>query len=96
MCALKVSLSTAKGKHMPARERLPTATRSVRIFKLAAAISLVTALVALVAVARGDLAGRSHTLIVVAVLLGGFALIGMALAILPYALRQKDKNDPRP
>jgi hypothetical protein len=81
---------------MPVRDRLPTAKRCVRIFRLTAAISLLTALVALVAVARGDVAGRSHALIVLAVLLGGFALIGTALTILPYVLRQKDENDPRP
>ena len=64
--------------------------------RLAAALSVLIALVALAAVARGDVAGRSHALIVVAVLLGGCALIGMAMMMLPYFHRQKDPNDPRP
>lgn len=99
MCALKVALSTAKGKHMPARDRLPSAERSVRLLRLAATVAVVIAVIAIVRIAKGELAGGSQTLILIAVALGACVLAGMTMLILPYFIRQKrqkDENDPRP
>jgi len=92
MCALKVSLSTAKGKRMPANDRLPSAERGFRILRLAAALSVIIALVAVVTVVKGDFAGKSQALIIAAIALGACALIGMAVLTLPYAFRRKDRK----
>jgi membrane protein YdbS with pleckstrin-like domain len=92
MCALKVSLSTAKGKGMPARDRLPSAERGVRLLRLTAALSVIVALVAVVTILKDDFAGKSQSLIVAAIALGAFALVGMAVLTLPYAYRRKDRK----
>ena len=81
---------------MPAPSRLPSAKSGIRMLRLAAAMSVVVALVAVVAIMKGDPAGKSHSLIVAAIALGAFALFGMAIVTLPYIHRQKDKNDSRP
>ncbi len=81
---------------MTVRDRLSSTERSVRLLRLAAALSVITAVIALVAIAKGDLAGKSHALIVAAVALGAIALIGMAMLTLRHVHGQKDKNDPRP
>ena len=81
---------------MPARDRLPSTERIVRLLRLAAVLSVIIAGIALVTSARGDLAGKSHALIIVAVVLGAGALVGMAMLTLFYVHGQKDKNDPRP
>jgi hypothetical protein len=81
---------------MPARDPFPSAKRGMRMLRLAAALSVLVALVALVTIAKGDLAGKGHSLIVVAAALGACALIGMAIVTLPFILRRKDRNDPRP
>ncbi len=67
----------------------------MRLFKLAAALSVLVALIAVIAVARGGPAWKSHLLILAAVALGGCALIGTAAMTLPYIYKQKDKHDPR-
>ncbi len=77
---------------MPPPDQLPSAERSVRILRLAAAMSVLLALIALVAIVKGDLAGKGHALIVAAIALGACALVGMAILTLPYALRRKDRK----
>ena len=92
MCALKVSLSTGKGKGVPKADRHPSADRGVRLLRLTAALSIIIAVVAVVAVVRGDLSCKSQALIVAAVVLGTCALVGMAVLTLPYAYRRKDRK----
>ena len=96
MCALKVALSTGKGKVMPAPDHLPAAERHIRILRLIAALSVAVALVVVAAIYIGGLAEAGQRLIFVAVALGASALVGMSLIALPYAIRRKDRNDPRP
>jgi hypothetical protein len=96
MCALKVSLSTAKVKRMPAPDRLPPAERGIRLLRLVAGLSVLTAMIAVVTIVRGDAAGKSHILIVAAIVLGAGALLGMAIVTLSHAYRRKDQNEPRP
>ena len=93
MCALKVALSTGKGKVMPAPDHRPAAERHIRMI---AALSVAVALVAVAAISKGGLAEAGQRLIIVAVALGASALVGMSLIALPYAIRRKDRNDPRP
>jgi len=81
---------------MPAPDRLPSAERGIRILRLTAALSVIIAVVAVVTIVKGDLAGKSQALIVAAIALGACALVGMAVLTLPYAYRRKDQNDPRP
>ena len=76
---------------MPARDRL-SAERGVRILRLAAALSVIIALMAVVTILKGDLAGKSQALIVAAIVLGACSLIGMAALTLPYAYRRKDRK----
>lgn len=80
---------------MPLPDRL-SAERGVRILRLVASMSVITALVAVAAIANGDFAGKTHWLIGAAIALGACALIGMAALTLPYIYRRKDHNDPRP
>jgi peptidoglycan/LPS O-acetylase OafA/YrhL len=77
-------------------DRLPAAERHVRILRLIAALSVAVALIAVAAIAKGGLAPGGQRLVIVAIALGACALVGMSVIALPYALRQKDKNDPRP
>jgi hypothetical protein len=92
MCALKVSLSTAKGKCMPVSGRLSQLTRLLRLM---AAVSLIIALAGVFTILNGESAARSQALIAAAIVLGSLALLGSALLALPFAHRKKDKNDPR-
>ena len=80
---------------MPTSHRLRSAETTVRLVRLAAAMSVVIALVAVVTILKGDLEGRSTALIAVAITLGVCALAGMAVLAWPYIHRRKDKNDPR-
>jgi hypothetical protein len=93
MCALKVSLSTAKGKRMPGQVRLPA---TIRVLRLAAAMSLVIALAAIATIVNGDSPAKSRVLVAAAIGLGSLALMGMALIALPHVRRKKEQNDPRP
>ena len=77
---------------MPANDRLPSAERGFRILRLAAALSVIVAMVAVVTVVKGDLAGKSQALIAAAVVLGASALVGMAVLTLTYAYRRKDRK----
>lgn len=81
---------------MPRPDRLPSADRGVRILRLVAAMSVIVALVAVVAILKGDQAGKGNMLIIVAIALGACALVGMAVLALPHAYPRKEKNDPRP
>jgi hypothetical protein len=81
---------------MPQLDRLPSAERGFRILRLTAALSVIIALVAVVTIVKGDDAGKSNTLIMVAIVLGACALVGMALLALPHAYSRKDQNDSRP
>lgn len=60
----------------------------IRLLRLAAALSLIVALAGLIA--------RSRELVIAAIMLGGLALAGTAVAALPYLRRKKDSNDRRP
>jgi len=75
---------------MPAPDRLPSAERGIRILRLVAALSVITALVAVVTILKGDQAGKGDTLIIVAIALGACALVGMAVLAFPHAYRRKD------
>lgn len=81
---------------MSGSNRPPVAERHVRILRLIAAVSVAVALVAVASIAKGGMTTGGQRLIIVAIALGACALVGMSMIILPYALRQKDKNDPRP
>ena len=96
MCALKVSLSTAKVKRMPGPDHHAARGRSIRMLRLMAAFAIVVALAAVVTIMKGDPADRSKALVAAAIVLGASALLGMTLVALPYAHRKKDQNDPRP
>ena len=93
MCALKVSLSTAKGKRMPDPGHHRPNGRSVRILRLVAALAIVSALVAIARIVKGAPAGPSHALVAAAIILGAAALLGMGLAAWPHI--KKAKNDTR-
>ena len=75
---------------MPAPDRLPSAERGIRILRLVAALSVITAVVAVITILKGDQAGRSNTLIIIAIALGACAMVGMAVIALPHAYRRKD------
>ena len=79
---------------MPAPVRPATVERAVRLLRLMAAFAVIVALVAVVTIIKGGPADRSQALVSAAVILGGGALLGLAIAAWPY--RQKVKNDPRP
>jgi hypothetical protein len=93
MCALKVSLATAKGMRMPARDRLHAI---LRLLRLTAALSLIAAVAAVIKIANGDSAASSQALLTASIVLGSVALLGMALLALSYVRRKKEQNDPRP
>ena len=78
---------------MPLPDQPRSLGRSVRALRLAAALAVVTALVAIVTVMKGDPAGRGEALVATAIILGATALAGMGLAAWPYI--KKAKNDPR-
>jgi len=112
MCALKLSLSTAKGKRMPAHDPIsplgPLKRQFLRIMRWAALFSLAVAALAVVLVARGDEQVHIHMLIATALGVGLSVMLGIALMTLVFLSsrmgqdadaadhQQKDKNDDRP
>ena len=66
----------------PGHPRLPG--RSVRVFRLLAALAVISALVAVVTIVKGDPAGRGQALVTAAIILGVTALVGLGLAAWPY------------
>jgi hypothetical protein len=112
MCALKLSLSTAKGKRMPAPDPIPPLGPLKRqFFKLmrwGALFSLAIAAIAVLLVAQGDETIHIHMLIATALGVGLSVMLGIALMSLVFLSsrmgqdanaadhQQKDKNDPRP
>jgi len=112
MCALKLSLSTAKGKRMsvpdPAAPLGPLKRQFLKIMRWAALFSLAIAALAVVMVARGDTGIHLHMLIATALGVGLTVLLGIALMTLAFLSnrvghdaaaadhQQKDENDPRP
>jgi cation transporter-like permease len=111
MCALKLSLSTAKGKRMPVPDPVPPLgplkQQFLKIMRWAALFSLTIAALAVVVVARGDETIHIHMLIATALGVGLSVLLGVALMTLVFLSnragidadaaghQQKDKNDDR-
>jgi hypothetical protein len=77
---------------MAAHGRTPSL---LRVLRLMAALSLIVALAAVATIVNGDSAARSELLIAAAIILGSCALLGMALAALPFIRRKKEQNDAR-
>jgi len=112
MCALKLSLSTAKGKRMPVPDPVtplgPLKQQFLRIMRWGALFSLAIAGIAVLLVARGDEAIHIHMLIATALGVGLSVLLGIALMTLLFLSNragidvdaadhlQKDKHDDRP
>jgi hypothetical protein len=112
MCALKLSLSTAKGKRMPVPDPTPPLGPLKRqFFKLmrwGALFSLAIAAIAVVLVAKGDEAVHVHMLIATALGVGLSVMLGIALMSLVFLSsrmgqdadaadhKPKDEHDPRP
>jgi hypothetical protein len=112
MCALKLSLSTAKGKRMPAPDPVPPLVRLrrqfLRMMRWGVLFSLTIAAIAVLLVAHGDETIHIHMLIATALGVGLSVLLGVALMTLVFLSsrmgqdvdaadhRQKDENDPRP
>jgi hypothetical protein len=112
MCALKLSLSTAKGKHMPVPDPIPPLGPLKRqFFKLmrwGALFSLAIAAIAVLLVAKGDETIHIHMLIATGLGVGLSVMLGIALMSLVFlssraghdvdaaSHQQKDENDPRP
>ena len=112
MCALKVSLSSPKGKIMPSPDPIPPLAplkrQFLKLMRWAALFAIAVAALAVVLVARGDTEIRVHMLIATALGVGLSVLLGIALMTLVFLSnrmgqdaeaadhRQKDENDPRP
>jgi hypothetical protein len=112
MCALKVSLSIAKGKRManpdPVPPLGPLKRQFIKIMRWGALFSVATAVVAVALVAQGDSQIRAHMLIATALGVGLSVLLGIALMTLVFLSnrlgqdadaadhKQKDDHDPRP
>ena len=75
---------------MPIHGRLPSL---IRLLRLSAALSVMTAIAAVVTAVSGDLGDDVRMLVLVAAVLGVIVLLGMGLLL--FAYRQKDKNDSR-
>lgn len=69
--------------------------RSIRALRLVAAFAIVVALAAVTTIIKGGPVARSQALVAAAIVLGASALVGMALAALPYVRRKKEQNDTR-
>jgi cation transporter-like permease len=111
MCALKLSLSTAKGKRMPVPDPVPPLgplkQQFLKIMRWAALFSLVVAAIAVLLVAQGDETIHIHMLIATALGVGLSVLLGIALMTLVFLSnragidadaaghQQKDENDDR-
>jgi hypothetical protein len=108
MCALKVSLSTVKGKLMEAPDPeltvRPARQRLVRAMRLGAVLAVIMALTAIVLVLRGQDEAKAEWLIAIALGTGLAIMAGMAIVGLPHLrgrsealpYNKKDKNDSRP
>ena len=112
MCALKLSLSTAKGKHMPVPDPVPPLgslrRQFLKLMRWGALFSLVIAAIAVLLVARGDETIHIHMLIATGLGVGLSVMLGIALMSLVFLSsraghdvdaadhQQKDENDPRP
>ena len=77
---------------MPGQVRLPA---TIRVLRLAAAMSLIIALAAIATIVNGDSPAKSRVLVAAAIGLGSLALLGMAVIALPHVRRKKEQNDPR-
>jgi len=111
MCALKLSLSTAKGKRMATHDHTPPLGQLKRQFlklmRWGALFSFVIAAMAVLLVAQGDPTIHTHMLIATALGVGLTVLLGIALMALVFLSsrvghdadaadhKQKDENDPR-
>jgi hypothetical protein len=88
MCALKVALSTAKGKRMASSDPVshlgPLKRKFVRIMRWTALFSVAIATIAVVLVAQGDTEIRVHMLIATALGVGLSVLLGIALMTLVF------------
>jgi hypothetical protein len=109
MCALKLSLSTAKGKRMPLPDPVPPLgplkRQFLRLMRWGALFSLAIAAIAVLLVARGDEAIHIHMLIATALGVGLSVMLGIALMSLVFLSsrlgqdanaadhKQKDEND---
>jgi hypothetical protein len=111
MCALKLSLSTAKGKRMPVPDPIPPLEplkrQFLRIMRWGALFSLAIAAIAVLLVAWGDETIHLHMLIATALGVGLSVMLGIALMTLVFLssrahdadaadYQQKDKHDDRP
>jgi uncharacterized membrane protein YjjP (DUF1212 family) len=109
MCALKLSLSTAKGKRMhdPTPPLGQLKRQFLKLMRWGALFSFVIAAIAVLLVAQGDPTIHIHMLIATALGVGLSVLLGIALMTLVFLSsrahdadaadhQQKDENDPRP
>lgn len=109
MCALKLSLSTAKGKRMPTPDPVPSLgplkRQFLKLMRWGALFAFVIAAIAVLLVAQGDPTIHIHMLIATALGVGLSVLLGIALMTLVFLSsrahdadaadhQQKDKNDP--
>jgi hypothetical protein len=111
MCALKVSLSTAKCMRMPSPDPVsplgPLKVQFLKIMRWATLFSIAIAAVAVALVAQGDSEIRVHMLVATALGVGLSVLLGIALMTLVFLSnrmgqdadaadhKQKDKDEPR-
>jgi hypothetical protein len=111
MCALKVSLSIAKGKRMPNPDPVPPLEPLkrlfVRIMRWGALFSIAIAILAVLLVYQGESSVHAHMLIATALGVGLSVLLGIALMTLVFLSSrmgqdadaadhtQKDDHDPR-
>lgn len=78
---------------MPATIRSSSAPMSVRILRLAGAVSIMAGLLA-IAVAIGGGGSRDGSLLVaISILFGAGALLGLPFILLPFVNRRKDTHD---
>jgi hypothetical protein len=111
MCALKVSLSIAKGKRMPVPDPTPPLgplkRQFLKLMRWGALFSLAVAGLAMVLVAQGDETIHIHMLIATGLGVGLSVLLGIALMSLVFLSsrmgqdadaadhKQKDDHGPR-
>ena len=95
MCALKVSDSTVKERRMSAPAPRAAVGRSVRLLRLAGALAVMLAALAIFGIANGR-QEASGPLIAAAIAIGAGALVGLAIAARPFLKRKKNEHDLRP